>query len=88
MIFFRESSLTERESVDENFPYKYALDIPFNSVTSNKYVYPTGIYFFKNVQSPWSIVLSKSKNRFYYYKSDVQISTYDIPNDGLYATQR
>jgi len=79
--------LTERIPAQDKFPFQYGLDIPFNS-NSGKYVYPTGIYFFKNVQSPWSIVLSKSKNRFYYYKSDEQISTYDIPNDGLYATQR
>lgn len=68
-------------------PFKYGVDIPLDS-NGGSYVYPSGLYFFKTVQSPWSIVLSKSKNRFYYYKSDVQYSTYEMPNEGIFAGQR
>ena len=84
MLIFVDLSLLYKKPKNR-IPFKYGITLPFNS-NSGRYVYPSGVYFFKNVQSPWSIVLSRSKNKFYYYKSDIQTSTYDLPcDDSFYA---
>lgn len=62
---------------------KQAIHIPLY-FASEFYVYPTGIYFFKNIQSPWSIVKSKSTGNKYYYRADRHESNYSVPDDPLF----
>jgi len=63
---------------------KYAIGLPFNSSPAEDHVYPSGIYLFKDVANPWSIVLSKSSHKMYYYNSESRKSTYDLPLDGRF----
>lgn len=63
-----------------NSKSREAIHIPLY-FASEFYVYPTGIYFFKNIHSPWSLVRSKSTGNKYYYRADTKESTYSMPND-------
>ncbi len=73
------SSLIEKKSKYDS-SLKYAIHIPIN-FPSEYYVYPSGIYFFKYIQSPWSIVLSKRTGKIYHFNSENGYSTYDLANN-------
>lgn len=70
---------------------KYGIHIPMNKMHQNQFntdtdtfVYPSGIYFFKNIQNPWSIVFSKRTKKHYYYNTDTNKSSFDLPLDSLF----
>lgn len=78
-----ESTIVENlvaKSGKYNSKSKQAIHIPLY-FASEFYVYPTGVYFLKSIQSPWSIVKSKSTGNKYYYRADKNQSTYSVPND-------
>ena len=68
---------------------KYGIDLPIDSKSDNCYVFPSGMYIFKDVASPWSIAFSKSQRRNYFYNSETRCSTYELPMDyAFYAHPR
>lgn len=73
-------NLLEKKAKSSNIPYKNGIHIPLNFATEY-YVYPSGVYFFKNINYPWSLVRSKSSGNKYYFNSDSGQSTYDFPNE-------
>ena len=73
-------NLVKKKSKKSILASKLGIHIPL-SFASEFYVYPTGIYFLKYIQSPWSLVASKRTGKKYFYKSEGQVSTYDVPND-------
>ena len=50
---------------------KYGIDLPNDSKSDDCYVFPSGMYIFKDVASPWSIAFSKSQRRNYFYKNRI-----------------
>lgn len=63
---------------------KYGINIP--KTEDESFLYVSGLYLFKNVASPWSIVRSKRTQQQYYYNSETNKSAYEIPHDySLYA---
>ncbi len=68
---------------------KYGIDLPNDSKSDDCYVFPSGMYIFKDVASPWSIAFSKSQRRNYFYNSETRCSTYELPMDyAFYAHPR
>jgi hypothetical protein len=63
---------------------KFGIHIPIES-PSEYYVYPNGVYFFRFVSSPWSMLISKSSNKKYYYNCATGESTYDAPTDDSFC---
>jgi hypothetical protein len=72
--------LIEKIPNNTDIPFRNGLHIPLNFVSEN-YVYPSGIYFFKHINNPWSLVLSKKSGQKYYFNSIIGRSTYEFPND-------
>lgn len=77
-------SLTIKKSKSRYGALKFGINVPIEN-PSEYYVYPTGIYFFRFVCSPWSILVSKSLNKKYCYNSATRESTYDAPRDDSFC---
>jgi hypothetical protein len=75
-------NLIVKKSKNPALASKNGIHLPL-SFASEYFVYPRGVYFLKYISAPWSLVASKNTGRRYFYKSDAQISTYELPNDDL-----
>ena len=73
-----------KNSILDNIHDNKDIRLPVSSSRSEcNYMHVRGVYFFKYINSPWSLVESKRSGKRYYYNSESQISMYDLPDDDL-----
>lgn len=75
------SKLEHKRHKYQNSQLKYGIPVPFDSQHDDNFIYMRGLHIFKNVASPWSIVLSRRTQMKYYYNSETRGSAYELPLD-------
>lgn len=79
------ANLEHKKPKSQNTNFKYGIRVPFDSY-DDSFIYMNGLYLFKHIATPWSIVLSKSSQKKYYYNIESRASTYDLPlENSFYA---